>query len=231
MNLDPDDEYKGRNNLNYLYNKAKNLNVDFITFFIFYLPSRDKSGQYSEFNKVLIQPELFESAFDNNYLNDFYITNKFIKRELLEISLQLFKNEIYGEKWNYHEDNIWSILLHKYANSSVFLNRKIYYYYYKNIDSEIFNRGNILELKNLIYRHNMFIKIFKYKNEEKYLFAGYSELIYIFTTHIDVLYKNKEFTKKSIKYMNEFINNHQLPMEIKKNYDDLLKKLQNISLN
>ena len=70
MNLDPDDEYRGKNNLELLYNTAKKLNVDFITFFIFYLPYKKKSEQFSKLykiiNKVLSQPELFESAFDNN---------------------------------------------------------------------------------------------------------------------------------------------------------------------
>ena len=128
MNLDPDDEYKGRNNLKYLYNKAKYLNADFISFFILYLPQKKKSEKFSNFNKILKQPELFQSAFnDDDYLIDFYITNKFIKRDLLEKAFKLFKNKIYGEKWNYHEDNIWSILLHKLANISVFVNKNIYY--------------------------------------------------------------------------------------------------------
>jgi cellulose synthase/poly-beta-1,6-N-acetylglucosamine synthase-like glycosyltransferase len=34
MCLDPDDEYRGKTNLQYLYETAKNLQVDFISFFI-----------------------------------------------------------------------------------------------------------------------------------------------------------------------------------------------------
>ena len=68
MNLDPDDEYKGRNNLKFLYNTAKNLKVDFISFFILYLPKRKKSEQFSDFNKIIKQPELYQSAFNNDYL-------------------------------------------------------------------------------------------------------------------------------------------------------------------
>ena len=68
MNLDPDDQLLGKNNLNYLYNTAKKLNVDFITFFIVYLPSKIKSGQYFDLNIIIKQPELFQSAFKDNFL-------------------------------------------------------------------------------------------------------------------------------------------------------------------
>ena len=67
MCLDPDDKYQGSNNLKYLYNRAKSLNVDIITFFIFYIPDRFKSGKYSRFNKIIKQPALFSSAFKDNY--------------------------------------------------------------------------------------------------------------------------------------------------------------------
>ena len=67
MNLDPDDEYRGKNSLKYLYDLAKKLKVDFITFFILYLPDKIKSSQFSSFNKIIKQPKLLESAFSNRY--------------------------------------------------------------------------------------------------------------------------------------------------------------------
>ena len=66
--LDPDDEYQGPNNFKYLYNRAKSLNVDIVTFFILYIPDRFKSSKFSNFNKVIKQTDLFESTFKNNYL-------------------------------------------------------------------------------------------------------------------------------------------------------------------
>ena len=99
---------------------------------------------------------VLESAFINNYLSDFYITNKLIKRELLENAIKIFGNKIYEEKWNYYEDNIWSILVYKYANSSLFINKVVYLYYSKNNDSVMFNKGNDLELKNLLFRNGDF---------------------------------------------------------------------------
>ena len=227
MNLDPDDEYRGKNNFQLLYDTAKKLNVDFITFFIYYLPKHKKSEQFSRFNKILNQPKLFESSFDNNnHLIDYYITNKFIKRELLEEAFRFFKNEIYGEKWNYHEDNIWSILLHKYANSSVFINKKIYYYY-ENKDSEMYNRGNSLDIKNLLYRNKMYEKIFKRKNEKKYLMSGYYEIIDILGEYIEICKKNKEIKITIINDLNNLLNNYNISADYKKKIDNLLNQLVN----
>ena len=43
----------------------------------------------------------------------------------------------------------------------------IIYLYYLNVESAMLNRGNILELKNLIYRHEMFKENFGNKKEER----------------------------------------------------------------
>lgn len=230
MGLDPDDEYIGTNTLKNLYNFAKKLNVDFITFFIVYLPDKIKSTQFSRFNKIMKQPELLDSAFNSgNYLIDFYITNKLIKRELLENAIKIFKNEIYGEKWNYHHDNIWSILIYKYANSSVFINKNIYNYYSKNNDSVMFNRGNNLEMKNLIFRNKMYRKIFKDKKEEKYILSGYLELLDILEKNIKLIKGNKETKNICIKDINEFIKKYTFSEQLKKKFKDFIIKLKSNS--
>ena len=69
LSLDPDDKYQGSNNLRYLYNKAKNLNVDVVNFIVLYLPNRIKSEKFCNFNQIVKQPELFEKAFKKNILN------------------------------------------------------------------------------------------------------------------------------------------------------------------
>jgi glycosyltransferase involved in cell wall biosynthesis len=98
MCLDPDDQIRGFNSLKYLYDKAKTLNVDIISFFILYLPGKAKSDNYSNFNEIIKQPELYMKAFDKKgLLSDFYITNKLIKREVLKVPLKHSKN-IYLEK-------------------------------------------------------------------------------------------------------------------------------------
>ena len=179
MCLDPDDEFKGHNILKYLYIRAKNLNVEVISFYIFYLPDKIKSSKFSRFNKIIRQPELFELAFNQNgTLKDFYITNKLIKKNLFKNAFNLFKKKIYGEKWNYHEDNIWSILIYKYAKTFVFINKKVYYYY-QNKESMMSNRGNLIEIKNLIYKIEMYEIIFENVKEKKYLIAEYLNILLI----------------------------------------------------
>ena len=215
--LDPDDEYQGPNNFKYLYNRAKSLNVDIITFFIWYIPDRFKSSHISSFNKIIKQPDLFESIFNNNnILSDCYITNKLIKKELFIKAYNLYTTYIYGHKWNYYEDNIWSILINKYAYSSIFINKKIYYYY-KNKDSVMNNRGNILELKNIIYRNEMYKKIFNNINEEKYVIAGHIELL-------DILENNIEKVINNTKIKNMFINEI---VEVKKHNYNLSREILN----
>ena len=61
-----------------------------------------------------MQPKLFYSIFDrNNLITDYWIWNKLIKREIFLKAYQMFKDEIYNGKWNYFEDNIWSIYFSK----------------------------------------------------------------------------------------------------------------------
>ena len=84
MNLDPDDSFKGKYSLEIIYNKAKSNNVDILVFGTFYQVTNKKVFKCSKFNKIIFQPQIFESAFDSiGYLNDFLIWNKLIKRELI----------------------------------------------------------------------------------------------------------------------------------------------------
>ena len=221
MNLDPDDEYIGKNSLKELYNLVKKYKVDFVTFYILYLPDKKKSYQFSNFNKIIKQPKLLESAFSNNLLSDFFITNKLIKRELLENAIKLLGNRIYEHKWNYFEDNIWSILVYKYANSSVFINR-IFYIYYNNSDSVMYNRGNDLEIKNLLFRNEMYKEIFNNKNEEKYIVEGYFELLYVCEKNLKVIQENNETKYLCYNNLNYYMKKYNISEEIRLRINNLI---------
>ena len=160
-------------------------------------------------------------------MKDYYITNKFVKREILLKAFNAFKNKIYGEKWNYHEDNIWSILIYKYSNSSVFVNKKVYCYYCKNTDSEMYNRGNILELKNLIYRNDMIKTILNNKEEEKYVINEYLILLEIFEEHINIIKQNKEIKDKTINDFKGLLANYTLTLEFRNRITKLLNNIGN----
>jgi glycosyltransferase involved in cell wall biosynthesis len=216
MSLDPDDEYNGKNSLKDLYNLAEELKVDFVTFFVIFLPGNVKSKQFSNFNQIIKQPKILESAFSHeNKLIDFYITNKLIKRNLLENAIKLFGNRIYEEKWNYFEDNIWSIFVYKYANSSVFVNKNVYLYYSQNNDSVMNNRGNILEIKNLLLRNEVFQEIFNNKNEEKYITSGYIELLEVLENNIKVIENNTDIKYLCLNNLNNYIKKYNLSEEIR----------------
>ena len=75
-------------------------------------------------------------------------------------AFKLFKNYIYSDKkWNYHEDNIWSILVNKLATTKLCVRKVIYKYNYSN-NSLLNNRYNPTELNNIIYRFDMIRQIF-----------------------------------------------------------------------
>ena len=136
MNLDPDDELEGRDSLEYLYNIANKYKVDVVSF-----GHIIKKGVYSyehflcsNFNNILFQPEIYNFSYKFDYL----LTNKLVKKKLFIKVYELFKEQIYGEKWNYGEDEIWSCLINKYANSKICIAKAVYIYHLNNIYMEIF---------------------------------------------------------------------------------------------
>ena len=213
MNLDPDDFLKGKYALETIYNEAKSKNVDILSFGVFIEVDNKKDFKCSNFDKVIFQPQIFESSFKpNNCLNDFFIVNKLIKRELFIKVYELFVSQIYKKFWNYHEDNVWSILVNKFANSKICI-QKIIYFYRNNKDSLMKNFLSKTNAINLLYRHQMFEKILKKQNEKKYLIAETEKLIYIYKTMID--FKNiigqKDLESNYIKiFINESKNYNNL---------------------
>ena len=204
MNLDPDDELEGPDNLEYLYNITKKYKVDMIKFaFIKELPHVSiKTIMCPHFNQILFQPDIFN--FGNNF-SDYLITNKLIKRELFLKAYNLFKLKIFGDKWNYGEDEIWSSLVNKFASSMICVNKAIFIYHL-NRDSLFNNKNNILYLKNLINWLEMFQKIY---NEQKY----------------------KIFLGNRISYLIEFIENNNIIINIIKNNIEIKEKYINIFTN
>ena len=90
MNLDPDDELVSRDNLKYLYNIAKKLKVDVISFGLIKQNNYTSSNLFlcSKFNNITFQPEIFDS---NGDIFDYLITNKLIKKELFKKVYRLIK--------------------------------------------------------------------------------------------------------------------------------------------
>ena len=157
MNLDPDDKLEGKYDLEILYNKAKKSNLDYILFLIKRIPiNKCEEKKYDLMNKLQLTKE------------DFLITNKFIKRNLFLIAYNIFRKEIYQNKWNYHEDSIWNQLIKRYGNNSETFNKYIYIYK-RNEDSLNMGIGNMNEIKNRIYRLKKNLIIKKENNNNSYV--------------------------------------------------------------
>ena len=195
MNLDPDDSLKGNNSLKVLYNIANLYNLDIVSFSFLY--NNKKYSKCFIKNKIIKQPLSLKSAFTKkNVLNDGVLWNKLVKRQLMLKVCKISKKNIYNNKWNYVDDSFLSILINKYAESKICID-KIIYIYNKNDDSLVKNKFNILKLKNRIYYFEMNIKIFANVIENKYLISNILDFI-------SYLKKNKKlvillkFTKKYI---------------------------------
>ena len=219
LNLDPDDEFEGPDNLELLYKYAKKTKSDIISFGSLFKSKNEISFKCSNFHKIYRQPSILESAFNSSYhLKDCLIWNKLIKRDIFLKAYEYFKEKIYGEKWNYHEDNIWSILVHKYAKTMKCINKLIYIY--NDLSDSLMNkRYDIIELNNVLYRHEMYKKIFTLKKEEKYLFSEYIELIAFFEENekfLQLLKNNIEIRSKIIKIVIDFNETYHLGKMIKK---------------
>ena len=228
LNLDPDDELQGPDNLEILYKYANQSKIDILSFGSFYKRNKKKIFKCSNFDIIYTQPRIFESAFNSAYnLKDFLIWNKLIKRDIFLKAYEMFKPKIYGEKWNYHEDNIWSVLVHKYAKTMKCIN-KIIYIYNNYRDSLMKKRYDLMELKNIIYRHEMYKIIFTSKKGKKYLFAEYLEIISFLgesENFFKLLKKNIEIRNKLLKIFIDFKKTYNLKNKTKIKVANFLEKI------
>ena len=53
MSFDPDDRYQAKTNLKYLYSIAKKLKVDFVSFLVYFLPSKITSNYFTNSNEII----------------------------------------------------------------------------------------------------------------------------------------------------------------------------------
>ena len=210
MNLDPDDKLESPDNLEILYYKAIKAKANIISFGLLMEENFTLTRliKCNNFDKVIYQPNIFTYG---NKLGDYLITNKMVKRGLLLKVYKKFKNKIVGGKWNFGEDEIWSVLVNKYANSMICIN-KVIFIYYSNKDSLMNNRFNDLYCLNIIYWLEMFMKIFNNQKTLVYLQNRISYLLYLFknTTILTVIKNNNEIKEKYIKILKNIINNYKI---------------------
>ena len=117
------------------------------------------------------------------------------------------KSSIYNGKWNYFEDDIWNILVH---NKSL-MNK----------------RFGISEFQNILYRHEIYKKIFSKKEEEKYLIPEYNFLFNRLKSNLKhiLLINNNCINKQIRNIFNYFINNYNCSKNKRNLIIDFLKKI------
>lgn len=227
MNLDPDDEIKGEDSLEYLYKQSKYLDLDIISFNALDKKSNSIIKCIGK-NIMYKQPDLFYSLFNrNNVIREFAIWNKLIKKEIYLSAYEDFKDEIYNGKWNYFEDDIWNILVNRHAKSRLCINKVIYIYNY-NKDSLMNQKSRTIEFKNLIYRHEMYEKLFSLKKDEKYLLAEYYFLIkrFISLQRYLLLLNNKDINNQIINIIQFFLKKYECSADEKNYINDFLNLIK-----
>ena len=226
MNLDSDDEISDNDCLEYLYNKTRLYKIDIIQYSVLF---KDLNWTFKCLfnNTILKQPQLYQSTFlPNNEVSDYLIWNKLIKRETFLKAYETFKIAIYNGKWNYFEDNIWNILVSKYAKSKLCVDKLVYIYKTYN-DSLMRNRFGKIEFQNLIYRHEMYKYIFSKKEEEKYVIAEYIFLYNKIKSYFKhLILKNDTEVNTQIKNIFQyFIYNYNFSIEHKCDINNFLKTI------
>ena len=227
MNLDPDDEIKGEDSLEYLYKQSKYLDLDIISFNALDKKSNSIIKCIGK-NIMYKQPDLFYSLFNRkNVIREYAIWNKLIKKEIYLSAYEDFKDEIYNGKWNYFEDDIWNILVNRHAKSRLCINKVIYIYNY-NKDSLMNQKSRTIEFKNLIYRHEMYEKLFSLKKDEKYLLAEYYFLIkrFISLQRYLLLLNNKDINNQIINIIQFFLKKYECSADEKNYINDFLNLIK-----
>jgi len=226
LNLDPDDVIYGEDSLEYLYNQSKFYNLDIISFYV--NAKKDNSIiKCTPKNKILQQQNIFSSIFSCSYvITDYLIWNKLIKKEIFLSAYEDFREKIYNGKWNYFEDDVWNILVHRYAKSKKCVD-KLVYIYNNNMDS-LMNKGyGFIQFQNLIYRHEMYEKIFSLKNEEKYLIAEYYFLFNRINTRKKslLLLKDKNINNQIINIFKFFLKKYNVSKVNEKNINNFINSI------
>ena len=117
---------------------------------------------------------------------------------------------IFGERWNHFDDFVWSVLSHKLAKSMRCVD-KIAYIYEKNSQSITRHGGSVLELKNILTRHEVYEIIFD-KNTEKYFYGSINELISKINHNkffFNLVKTDEEIKIRTIKIISNYISLHE----------------------
>ena len=211
MNLDADDKLINDNDLKLIYKKAKASNADFLRFLVNRIPNR-KNETY-----------LFNYLNTNQLLyKDFLITNKLILREIYLKAFFFLKERIFGKKFIIHDDNVWNEAVRKFSNTSIILNKSIYYY--KRNEKSLNNfRGSFIDLQSQIYRLDMLLKINNKMQNKK--FKNFLDEIINYFNYSSSRLPEHELKKNILKNYNHYYQLQKINYYYRKEINFLLNKI------
>ena len=217
LNIDSDDILYGNDTLEFLYNRANKSNIDVILYSrLITHPNGFKQVNIrcNSFDRIIRQPELYQIAFNQyNQLSDYLIWNKFIKKEVYLRAYKAYEKRINGENWIHYDDNIWGVLIHKYANTLECINKTLYIHIL-NPTSLTNKIGSLTEVKSVIDKYEMFKEIYNTKEEKKYLIKEFENLMYLiddYGSFRNFFNENSYIKNWTIKTCNDFINEFKDP--------------------
>ena len=212
LNIDSDDILYGNDTLEFLYNRANKSNIDVILYSrLITHPNGFKQVNIkcNTFDRIIRQPELYQIAFNQyDQLSDYLIWNKFIKKEVYLKAYKAYEKRINGENWIHYDDNIWGVLIHKYANTLECINKTLYIHML-NPTSLTNKIGSLTEVKSVIDKYEMFKEIYNTKEEKKYLIREFESLMYLiddYGSFRNFFNENSYIKNWTIKTCNDFIN-------------------------
>ena len=217
LNIDSDDILYGNDTLEFLYNRANKSNIDVILYSrLITHPNGFKQVNIrcNSLDRIIRQPELYQIAFNQyNQLSDYLIWNKFIKKEVYLRAYKAYEKRINGENWIHYDDNIWGVLIHKYANTLECINKTLYVHIL-NPTSLTNKIGSLTEVKSVIDKYEMFKEIYNTKEEKKYLIKEFENLMYLiddYGSFRNFFNENSYIKNWTIKTCNDFINKFKDP--------------------
>ena len=226
LNLDPDDALNGINSLEILYRTAQYRNSDIVIYLLKKLqPWRKFKPDIKSFSSEMNPDISSYSTTKRKRGKDYLITNKLIKREIILKIYEEFASKIYSNRWNYHEDNVWSYSLHKLTKKITYVNRAMYIYFL-NWGSLMKHLYNKLEIKNKFYKEEQLDKVYTKGVYRCYFFIhlinGWyryliksdrelrKRLIRRLISFYKVLYNNKAWIVNRLKYTINKLSNKKI---------------------
>jgi len=236
LNIDSDDILYGNDTLEFLYNRANKSNIDVILYSrLIIRPNglKQVNIRCKTFDRIITQPELYQIAFNQyDQLRDYLIWNKFIKKEVYLKAYKAYEKRINGENWIHYDDNIWGVLIHKYANTLECINKTLYIHII-NPTSLTNKIGSLTEVKSVIDKYEMFKEIYNTKEEKKYLIREFESLMYLIDDYgsFSNLFNENNYIKNwTINTCNNFINEFKDP-DLKYLIEEAKHFLRKISVN